>query len=207
MRIKEITAFHIRINNDSDKGRKISTKNINTAMLATKEMHKSKDIKKSKPTIKQNPEKSKRNLEIKSMDTYNSTIKDMGEYYIDESSNTSIYSKSHETTVIKIETESGIVGWGEAQSPVSPNTTATIVKDILKPLTIGKNIYDVESIWHNNYSAQRERGHYTGFYIDALSGVDIAIWDAIGKSLNMPTSQAMGGIHRKNVTVSNGIGG
>ena len=37
----------------------------------------------------------------------------MGEYYIDESSNTSIYSKSHETTIIKIETESGIVGWGK----------------------------------------------------------------------------------------------
>tara|TARA_Y100000748_G_scaffold231209_1_gene195231 strand:+ start:888 stop:2198 length:1311 start_codon:yes stop_codon:yes gene_type:complete len=207
MKIKEITAFPIRINNDSDAGRNINTKNINTAMLATKNMHKSKDIKRSKSTIKKNAEKSKRNLEIKSMDTYNSTIKDMGEYYIDESSNTSIYSKSHETTVIKIETETGIVGWGEAQSPVSPNTTATIVKDILTPLTMEKNIYDVESIWHNNYSAQRERGHYTGFYIDALSGVDIAIWDAIGKSLNMPTSQAMGGIHRKNVTVYNGIGG
>tara|TARA_B100000214_G_C23963976_1_gene626766 strand:- start:613 stop:1941 length:1329 start_codon:yes stop_codon:yes gene_type:complete len=213
MKIKEITAFPIRINNDSDKGRKINTKNINTAMLATKDMHKVKDIKKKYTkdlklvNIEKKSNKSKAHLEIKSMDTYESTIKDMGEYYIDESSNTSIYSKSHETTIIKVETESGIVGWGEAQSPVSPNTTATIVKDILKPLTIGKNIYDVESIWHNNYSAQRERGHYTGFYIDALSGVDIAIWDAIGKSLNMPTSQAMGGIHRKNVTVYNGIGG
>ena len=74
----------------------------------------------------------------------------------------------------------------KAQSPVSPNTTATIIKDIVEPLTIGKDIYDVESIWHNNYSSKRERGHYTGFYIDAICGVDIAIWDAIGKSLNSP---------------------
>ena len=149
MKIKEITAFPIRINNDSDKGRKINTNNINTAMLATKDMHKVKDIKKKYTkdlklvNIEKKPNKSKAHLEIKSMDTYESTIKDMGEYYIDESSNTSIYSKSHETTIIKVETESGIVGWGEAQSPVSPNTTATIVKDILKPLTIGKNIYDI----------------------------------------------------------------
>ena len=35
----------------------------------------------------------------------------MGEYYVDEGSATSIYSKSHETTVVKIETENGIVGW------------------------------------------------------------------------------------------------
>jgi len=141
------------------------------------------------------------------MDGYETIIKDMGEYYIDEGSNTSIYSKSHETTVVKIETDSGIIGWGEAQSPVSPNTSATIIKDIVTPLTIGKNIFDVEAIWHKNYSAKRERGHYTGFYIDAICGVDIAIWDAIGKALNMSTAQAMGGIHRNNVPLYNGIGG
>ena len=131
----------------------------------------------------------------------------MGEYYIDDGSNTSIYSKSHETTVVKIETDTGIIGWGEAQSPVSPNTSATIIKDIVTPLTIGKNIFDVEAIWHKNYAAKRERGHYTGFYIDAICGVDIAIWDAIGKALNMPTAQAMGGIHRNKVSLYNGIGG
>ena len=37
--------------------------------------------------------------------------------------------------------------------------------------------------------------------------MDIAIWDAIGKSLNMPTCKAMGGAHRKSVTLYNGIGG
>ena len=154
-----------------------------------------------------NKTESKRHLEVKSMDSYETIVKDMGEYYIDEGSNTSIYSKSHETTVVKIETDTGIIGWGEAQSPVSPNTSATIIKDIVTPLTIGKNIFDVEAIWHKNYAAKRERGHYTGFYIDAICGVDIAIWDAIGKALNMSTAQAMGGIHRNNVSLYNGIGG
>ncbi|MFL2653864.1 MAG: mandelate racemase/muconate lactonizing enzyme family protein [Dehalococcoidia bacterium] len=203
MKIVNIESFPIRVSNNSDKGRKINTKNINTAMLANTELSdKSDSYNNSK-----NKSETKRHLEIKSMDSYETIIKDMGEYYIDEGSNTSIYSKSHETTVVKIETDTGIIGWGEAQSPVSPNTSATIIKDIVTPLTIGKNIFDVEAIWHKNYSAKRERGHYTGFYIDAICGVDIAIWDAIGKALNMSTAQAMGGIHRNNVPLYNGIGG
>ena len=203
MKIVNIESFPIRVSNNSDKGRKINTKNINTAMLANTELSdKSDSYNNSK-----NKSETKRHLEIKSMDGYETIIKDMGEYYIDEGSNTSIYSKSHETTVVKIETDTGIIGWGEAQSPVSPNTSATIIKDIVTPLTIGKNIFDVEAIWHKNYAAKRERGHYTGFYIDAICGVDIAIWDAIGKALNMSTAQAMGGIHRNKVPLYNGIGG
>ena len=201
MKIKKIDVFPIRVKNDFDQGRKSDTSNINTAMLEIKNLNKTQ---KSAPKEKK---VEKRNLEPKALGNYETNIKDMGEYYVDEGSATSIYSKSHETTVVKIETENGIIGWGEAQSPVSPNTTATIIKDIVEPLTIGKDIYDVESIWHNNYSAKRERGHYTGFYIDAICGVDIAIWDAIGKSLNMPTCKAMGGAHRKSVALYNGIGG
>ncbi len=203
MKIVNIESFPIRVSNSSDKGRKIDTKNINTAMLANTELSdKSDSYNNSK-----NKTESKRHLEVKSMNSYETVVKDMGEYYIDEGSNTSIYSKSHETTVVKIETDTGIIGWGEAQSPVSPNTSATIIKDIVTPLTIGKNIFDVEAIWHKNYAAKRERGHYTGFYIDAICGVDIAIWDAIGKALNMSTAQAMGGIHRNKVPLYNGIGG
>ena len=203
MKIVNIESYPIRVANSSDKGRKINTKNINTAMLANTELSdKSNSYKATK-----NSTGSKRHLEVKSMENYETIIKDMGEYYIDDGSNTSIYSKSHETTVVKIETDTGIIGWGEAQSPVSPNTSATIIKDIVTPLTIGKNIFDVEAIWHKNYAAKRERGHYTGFYIDAICGVDIAIWDAIGKALNMPTAQAMGGLHRNKVSLYNGIGG
>ena len=202
MKIVNIESFPIRVSNQSDKGRKIDTKNINTAMLANNELSEKADSYKT-----ENKSDTKRHLEVKSMDSYETIIKDMGEYYIDDGSNTSIYSKSHETTVVKIETDTGIIGWGEAQSPVSPNTSATIIKDIVTPLTIGKNIFDVEAIWHKNYTAKRERGHYTGFYIDAICGVDIAIWDAIGKALNMPTAQAMGGIHRNKVSLYNGIGG
>jgi len=206
VKIKNIEAFPIRVKSDFDIGRKVDTKNINTAMLEVKESEK-KWKKTTSDINEKNQKKSKRHLDIKSMGNYETKIKDMGEYYVDEGSNTSIYSKSHETTIVKIETDNGIIGWGEAQSPVSPNTTATIIKDIVTPLTVGKDIYDVESIWHQNYSSKRERGHYTGFYIDAICGVDIAIWDAIGKSLNLPTCKVLGGAHRSKVSLYNGIGG
>ena len=202
MKIKNIDAFPIRVKSDFDKGRKVDTKNINTAMLSVKDIKNTEGYKISKDSLEK-----KRHLDIKDMAGYETIIKDMGEYYVDEGSNTSIYSKSHETTVVRIETENGLIGWGEAQSPVSPNTTATIIKDIVTPLTIGKDIFDVEAIWHQNYSSKRERGHYTGFYIDAICGVDIAIWDAIGKALNLPTCKAMGGAHRSKITLYNGIGG
>ena len=134
-------------------------------------------------------------------------IRDLGDHFIDETHHTSIYSKFHETTVVRVETSDGIVGWGESQSPVSPNTTATIINDLVYPLIIDADILDVEAIWHNNFTAMRERGHYTGFYIDAISGVDIAIWDAIGKTFKLPTHKLMGGRHRNSVKIYNGIGG
>ena len=134
-------------------------------------------------------------------------IKDLGDHYIDKTNYTSIYSKFHQTTVVKVETSDGIIGWGESQSPVSPNTTATIIKDLVNPLTINADIFDVEAIWNKNFTAMKERGHYTGFYIDAISGVDIAIWDAIGKTLKLPTHKLLGGRHRDSIKLYNGIGG
>ena len=58
------------------------------------------------------------------------SVIDYGDYFVDAQVFTSIYSKHHETTVIKIETDTGIVGWGEAQSPVSPRTTQTIIEGV-----------------------------------------------------------------------------
>ena len=80
---------------------------------------------------------------------------DFGDYFVDEQAFTAIYSKHHETTVIKIETDTGVVGWGEAQSPVSPRTTQVIVEDLVRPLILGRDPFDIEAIWTRNYGAMR----------------------------------------------------
>ncbi len=132
---------------------------------------------------------------------------ELGEYYVDRAAFTSIYSNHHETTVIRVETDDGIVGWGEAQSPVSPNTTKTIVEELVHPLVMGRDSFDIEAIWTRNYGAMRERGHPTGFYIDAIAGTDIALWDAVGKSIGKPVHKIAGGRYRDEVMLYAGLGG
>ena len=130
-----------------------------------------------------------------------------GDYHVDRSRSTTIYSPHHETTVVRLETDDGIVGWGEAQSPVSPNTTATIVRELVRPLVMGCDPFDIEAIWTRNYGAMRERGHPTGFYIDAIGGADIALWDVVGKAIEKPVHKIAGGRYRDDVLLYAGIGG
>ena len=132
---------------------------------------------------------------------------EFGDYYVDRSAFTSIYSHHHETTVIRVETDTGIVGWGEAQSPISPNTTTTIVHEIVRPLVMGRDPFDIEAIWTRNYGAMRERGHPTGFYIDAIGGTDIALWDIVGKAISKPVHKIAGGRYRDEILLDAGMGG
>ena len=119
----------------------------------------------------------------------------------------SIYSRHHETTVVQITTSDGIVGYGEAQSPVSPRTSKTIVEDLCRPILVGKDPFDVEYLWQRMFTSMRERGHYTGFFIDALAGCDIALWDIIGQATAKPVHKVLGGRYRDRIPLYAGIGG
>jgi galactonate dehydratase len=104
-----------------------------------------------------------------------------------------IYSTQIETTLVRVETEVGLVGWGEAQSPVAPEVTATIIEALLGPLIAGHDALAPEQLWHQMYSAMRVRGHGGGFYLDAIAGIDIAIWDLCGKAIGQPVCRLLGG--------------
>jgi hypothetical protein len=52
--------------------------------------------------------------------------------------NQTIYSTRIETTFVRVETDTGIVGWGESQSPVAPEITRTIIETLLRPIVIGE---------------------------------------------------------------------
>ena len=119
----------------------------------------------------------------------------------------SIYSRHHETMVVRITTSDGIVGYGEGQSPVSPRTSKTIVEDLCRPILMGKDPFDVEYLWQRMFTSMRERGHYTGFFIDALAGCDIALWDIIGKATGKPVHKVLGGRYRDRIPLYAGIGG
>ena len=128
-------------------------------------------------------------------------------YYLHDEGWRSIYSRYHETMVVRITTSDGIVGYGEGQSPVSPRTSKTIVEDLCRPVLMGKDPFDVEYLWQRLFTAMRERGHYTGFYIDALAGCDIALWDIIGQATGKPVHKVLGGRYRDRIPLYAGIAG
>ncbi|AEG14196.1 Galactonate dehydratase [Desulfofundulus kuznetsovii DSM 6115] len=98
----------------------------------------------------------------------------------------------YRTTLVKVYTDEGITGVGECMVRLAPVATKKIV-EYVKPILIGADPFDIELIWDKLYGAMMNRGHYKGFYIEAISGIDVALWDIMGKALNMPVYKLFGG--------------
>lgn len=107
--------------------------------------------------------------------------------------------KYAETTLVKIETDAGIVGWGEVHAPVAPEVTKATVDVLLAPALIGKDPRQVGVLWDEMYALMRPRGHSTGFMLEAMSGVDIALWDIVGKAFQAPIYTLLGGAYRTKI--------
>lgn len=98
--------------------------------------------------------------------------------------------------IAKVTTDTGIVGWGEAFGPAWVNK-ATIDK-YYTPMLIGLDPFDSEVIWERLYNKFRD--HCTkGNAIEAISAIDIALWDIKGKALNLPIYKILGGAARKSI--------
>lgn len=112
-----------------------------------------------------------------------------------------IYSKTIDTVIVKIITDDGLVGWGEAKAPVAPQATKEIIDLLLADIVLGEDPNNVVVLWEKMYAGMRVRGHRAGFYLEAISGIDIALWDLIGKSVGKPLYQLLGGSFRNPVRV------
>lgn len=106
------------------------------------------------------------------------------------------YPPQAQTCLVKVTTEAGAVGWGEAHAPLGPRATQAVVKDVLAPLLIGENPLAIERHWERMYGSMRLRGHSTGYQLEAIAGVDIALWDLAGKLLDVPVYHLLGGPFR-----------
>ena len=101
--------------------------------------------------------------------------------------------------LVKIIDDDGVVGWGEALAPAAPEATAAIIDRLLRPLLLGADPLAVDVLWSSLYDSMRERGHTTGFMLDAIAGVDIALWDLRGQRLGQPVAALLGGAYRDRV--------
>jgi L-alanine-DL-glutamate epimerase-like enolase superfamily enzyme len=111
------------------------------------------------------------------------------------------YSKHIETTLVRITTDDGIVGYGEAHAPIAPEVSVAIITNLLAPLLIGENPLAIDRLWEKMYASMRIRGHHTGFMSEAIAGVDIALWDIAGKATGLPIHMLMGGGYHDRVRV------
>jgi len=108
-----------------------------------------------------------------------------------------LYSEHFETVLVRLELSDGTVGWGEAQAPLAPRVAATIIEDLLAPVLEGEpfdgRCETLESLWRRMYQTMRVRGQTGGFMLDAISGVDLALWDLAGKMAGQPVAQLLAG--------------
>ena len=101
------------------------------------------------------------------------------------------------STLIRVESTSGMVGWGEAFGP--PQTIATLISELLSDIIVGMDPFKVESLCEKNYAGLYHFGS-SGLIQSAISGVDIALWDLLGRELGQPIAQLLGGFERTEVT-------
>lgn len=109
------------------------------------------------------------------------------------------YSKNMETLLVKITTQSGICGWGEALAPVLPEVAGMIISELFTPVLKGRNALDRGVLWNLLYDLMRDRGYYAGFMVDAVAAVDCALWDIAGKNAGLPVYRLAGGAYRKQI--------
>jgi D-galactarolactone cycloisomerase len=103
--------------------------------------------------------------------------------------------------IVEIITDEGIHGYGEAfgGGQVALANKA-IIELVIRPMILGEDPLDRERIWHKVYNSLRDHGQ-KGMPIQALSGVDIALWDIVGRYLNQPLYKLLGGAFRQSVLV------
>jgi galactonate dehydratase len=104
-----------------------------------------------------------------------------------------VYSRDIETLIVKLTTVDGLVGWGEAQAPVAPEVVQEIIHVLIAPILLGQQATAPAAVRQMLYDAMRVRGHVGGFYIDAMSAIDIALWDLQAKAAGKPLHRLLGG--------------
>ncbi|MDJ0895639.1 MAG: mandelate racemase/muconate lactonizing enzyme family protein [Alphaproteobacteria bacterium] len=101
--------------------------------------------------------------------------------------------------LVRIETEDGLVGWGEGGQYGPGEPVAACVDQVLAPRLIGRDPTEPVRIWEDLYAFSRDFGQ-RGTYVEAISAIDIALWDIAGQAAGLPVWKMLGGRFRDRVT-------
>lgn len=110
-----------------------------------------------------------------------------------------------DAVLVKVMTDEGLIGWGEAHHGRSPGAIARLIETTLRPLVLGMDPTDATAVWHRLY-----KGHFAthGFGAGtaiAISGIDLALWDIRGKAAGWPVYKLLGGGRKRVRAYAGGI--
>ena len=115
---------------------------------------------------------------------------------------------SFDAVIVRIETTCGIVGWGEAKEEVGSASNCSALTSLINqrigPSLVGEDPRDINRLAETIYNGSRahyalREGHVfpilgrRGITVAGMSGIDIALWDILGKSLSAPVWRLLGG--------------
>lgn len=111
---------------------------------------------------------------------------------------------TQDALIVRVETDAGIVGFGEVDSsPLAAKAAieapmSNSITSGLREIVLGQHPFEVERLWHTMYEASRYAGR-RGLFVHAMSGIDLALWDIMGKALDLPVHTLLGGAFRQKV--------
>lgn len=104
--------------------------------------------------------------------------------------------RSMEILLVRVETDSGLVGWGEAFGFGIWPATRSAIQAMVAPLAIGRDERDIAGLM-NDLNRKLHIVGRTGPTVYALAGLDIALWDIAGKAAGKPLAELLGGAMHK----------
>ena len=96
---------------------------------------------------------------------------------------------------IRLLTDEGIVGLGERPTGHTPDlkSQVALLRDIVERFVVGKSPFDIESIWQSVYASNHDYRHPSLYGTPALSAIEMALWDIVGKATGQPVYNLLGG--------------
>lgn len=107
--------------------------------------------------------------------------------------------------VVRVETDEGIIGYGEAHPGRSPGAITSLIHNTIAPMLVGMNATDCIGTWQRVHRMQLSSHGLGAGAALAISGIDMALWDIRGKAANMPLYELLGGSKRRIPAYAGGI--
>jgi L-alanine-DL-glutamate epimerase-like enolase superfamily enzyme len=110
-----------------------------------------------------------------------------------------------DAVLVKVATDEGIVGWGEAHHGRAHTAVAKLIDTTLRQLVLGMDAHETAAVWERMYRYQlASHGMGAGACL-AMSGIDMALWDIRGKALGLPLYKLLGGTRRPVAAYAGGV--